>query len=147
LYEDQPSDRGNCLVTYHNDFIAALDRVWSACLRDGRYLQKGMGRILYRLADEMVAGYLPVAEKIDEAIDGIEDRVFDDPQPSVLEQIFRLKRMLLHLRRVLMHQREVLNKLSRGDYPLIDFEDRFFSGVCTTILSACTISQRVYATF
>ncbi len=117
---------GNYLVTYHKEPILALDRVWESCLRDERYLQKGVGRVLYRLADELVADYLPVVEAIDEIIDRIEDRVFEDPKPSVLEQIFTLKRALLLLRRILMHQREVLNKLSRGDYPLVDPEDRIF---------------------
>jgi magnesium transporter len=36
-----------------------------------------------------------------------------------LEQIFGLKRALLTLRRIIGPQREVLNKLGRGDYPVI----------------------------
>ncbi len=68
----------------------------------------------------------PVIEGIDEAIDQIEDQVFDDPTPSLLERIFTLKRALLHLRRIIAPQHEVLNKLARGDYAVIDPERRIF---------------------
>jgi len=51
---------------------------------------------------------------------------FDNPTPSVLENIFALKRALLHLRRIIAPQREALNKLTRGDYAVIDVEERVF---------------------
>ena len=116
----------NYLVTHQAQPIAAVDRVWTACQRDERHLQKGAGRLLYKLADELVADYMPTVEEIDEAIDRIEDRVFDNPAPSLLEQVFTLKRALLHLRRIIAPQREVLNRLARGDYAVIDVEDRVF---------------------
>lgn len=116
----------NYLVTHQTRPIAAVDRVWTACQRDERHLQKGVGHLLYKLADELVADYMPAVEEMDEAIDRIEDQVFDRPAPSLLEQIFTLKRALLHLRRIIAPQREVLNKLARGDYAVIDAEDRIF---------------------
>jgi magnesium transporter len=114
------------LVTYQARPIAAVDRTWESCQRDERHLARGVGRLLYRLVDELVADYMPVVEEMDAAIDHIEDRVFDDPARALLERIFSLKRALLHLRRVVAPQREVLNKLARGDYAVIDVEDRVF---------------------
>ncbi len=116
----------NYLVTYQARSIAAVERVWAACQRDERYLQKGVGRLLYQVADELVADYMPVIEALDEVIDQIEDQVFGSPRPPVLERIFNSKRALLHLRRIITHQREVLNKLGRGDYAVIASEDRVF---------------------
>jgi magnesium transporter len=52
--------------------------------------------------------------------------VFDDPTPSLLEQVFTLKRSLLRLRRIIAPQREVLNKLARGDFMVVDAEERVF---------------------
>lgn len=114
------------LVTYQSQPVAAVDRVWSAWQRDERHLQKGVGHLVYTVADELVADYMPVIEQIDEAIDRVEDQVFDNPTPSVLENIFALKRALLHLRRIIAPQREALNKLTRGDYAVIDVEERVF---------------------
>ena len=114
------------LVTYQARPIAAVGRVWTACQRDERHLQKGVGHLLYELADELVADYMPVVEEMDEAIDRIEDQIFDNPGPPLLAGIFTLKRALLHLRRIIAPQREVLNKLARGDYAVIDTKDRVF---------------------
>lgn len=116
----------NYLVTYHAQPVAAVERVWASCQGDERQMQRGAVHLLYRLADELVADYMPVIEQIDDAINEIEDRVFDDPTPDLLEQLFVLKRVLLRLRRTVAPQREVLNKLARGDYGLIDEERRIF---------------------
>ena len=116
----------NYLVTHHVQPIAAVDRPWTTCQRDARHLQRGAGYLLYKLVDELVADYMPVVDEIDGAIDRIEDQVFDDPTPSLLEQIFTLKRALLRLRRIIAPQREVLNKLARGDYATIAAKERIF---------------------
>ncbi len=116
----------NFIVTHHDFSIAAVGRVWGSCHRDDRHISKGADYLAYRLADELVADYMPAVEEIEEAIDEIEDRVFENPTNKMLERIFGLKRILLHLRRIMMPQREVLNKLARGDFPQIDPESRAF---------------------
>ena len=116
----------NYLVTYRGQPVSAVDQVWETCHRDGRYLQRGAAYLLYQLTDEVVADYMPVIEQLDEVIDQIEDQVFDDPAPELLERLFTLKRALLRLRRVLAPQREVLNKLARGDFVVIEEEGCVF---------------------
>ncbi len=116
----------NYLVTYQARPIAAVDRVWSACQRDLRYLGRGASHLLYRLVDELVADCMPAIEHLDEAIDWIEDQVFDNPTQALPERLFVLKRALLRLRRVIAPQREVLNKLARGDYDVVDADHRVF---------------------
>lgn len=116
----------NFLVTYHVVPVAAVDRVWAVTQQNERHTQRGTSHLLYKLADEMVADFMPVIEEIDDDIDRIEDQIFDDPQPELLEEIFTLKRSLLHLRRVIAPQREVLNRLARGDYAVVDPERRIF---------------------
>jgi magnesium transporter len=116
----------NYVVTYQARRLAAPDRVWTASARDRRHLEKGPAYLLYKVADELVADYLPVVEEIDDTIDRIEDQVFGSAEPTLLEQVFDLKRALLHLRRIIAPQREVLNKLARGDYAVVSAEERFF---------------------
>ncbi len=116
----------NYVVTHHDDPIAAVDETWQACDRDIRNLQSGADHLVYRITDNLVAGYMPAVEKIDDAIDEIEDQVFDRPEPRTLEKLFALKRVLLAMRRIILPQREVLNKLARDDYEVIDPRDRVF---------------------
>ena len=116
----------NYIVTHHDYRISAVDETWVACDRDERNLQQGADHLLYRITDNLVAGYMPAVEKIDEAIDQLEDQIFDRPSPRTLEKLFALKRILLAMRRILIPQREVLNKLARDDYTVIDPRDRIF---------------------
>jgi magnesium transporter len=114
------------LVTHHDKPIAAVDRVWTNCQRDERHLKAGADHLLYELADGTVADYMIVVDEIDEAIDQLEDEVFDKPTPNTLERIFKMKRAVINLRRIISPQREVLNKLARDDYPVIDAKDRVY---------------------
>jgi magnesium transporter len=114
------------LVTYQEKRVAVIDESWELLKRDPRYLQKGSDHLFYKIADDLIADYMPLAEKLDEIIDDIEDRIFDRPSQELLEQIFLMKRSLAHLRRMIAPQREVFNKLARGDDRIIDDSDRVF---------------------
>src|SRR6266498_1201962 len=116
----------NYIVTHHDQPITAVDETWHSCDRDPRTLQEGPDHILYKIADYLVAEYMPIVEELDEAIDTIEDSIFDRPSPRTLEKLFALKRVLLAMRRILLPQREVLNKLARDDYKVIDPRHRIF---------------------
>lgn len=116
----------NYIVTHHDSPITAVEETWKSCDRDPRNVQDGADHILYRITDFLVAEYMPMVEKIDDAIDDVEDQVFSRPSPRTLEKLFALKRVLLAMRRILLPQREVLNKLARDDYRVIDPRDRVF---------------------
>ena len=116
----------NYVITHHDLPLSAIDDTLAACDRDPRTLQEGADHLLYKIIDNLVAEYMPIVEKIDEAIDHIEDEIFDTPHSGTLERLFTLKRLLLSMRRILLPQREVLNKMARDDYKVIDRRDRIF---------------------
>jgi len=116
----------NYLVTYHKIPLTVIDLIWQMCQRDSRTLAKGTGNLFYQIADELINQYMPIMERIDELSDQIEDEVFDNPKPMVLNKIFSLKRALLELRRALIPQREVFNKLARKDFAIIRDQDQVY---------------------
>ncbi|MBN2556418.1 MAG: magnesium/cobalt transporter CorA [Anaerolineales bacterium] len=116
----------NYLVTHQATAIPAVEKVWSLCIRDERQLQRGSARLLYRVIDELVSDYMPVIEQIDDALDEMEDQVFDNPEQDLLQRIFRLKRAVPQLRRILSPQREVLNKIAREGDSVLSDEDRVY---------------------
>ena len=116
----------NYIVTHHDLPIPAVNHIWESCQKDERYLSRGTDHVLYRIVDDMVAAYMPVVEEVDEAIETLEDQIFDRPTPENLSELFKLKRALLQLRRIIAPQREVLNKLARDDYTVIDAKGRIF---------------------
>ena len=116
----------NYMVTHHDKPIASLDNVWDVVKLDERISQRGADYLLYRLVDEVVTSYMPVVESLDLEIDRIEDQLFNNPTQQSLEQLFTLKRAVLHLRRMVGPQREVLNKLARDEYKVIDARSRVY---------------------
>ncbi len=116
----------NYLVTHHDLPIRAVSRVWQACQQDERYLAMDADHILYRLIDELVVDYMSTVEEMDEEIEWVEDQVFDNPSPVIVQRLFALKRSTLHLRRALSPLREVLNKMARDNFSVIDAKDRIY---------------------
>lgn len=114
------------LVTHHDLPVAAVERAWEACLRDERQIAQDVDHVLYRIVDDLASGSMQVLETFDDAIERVEDEIFDRPDTGTLETLFALKRALLQLRRALNPMREVLNRLARDDYPMIDARDRVF---------------------
>ncbi|NPV09785.1 MAG: magnesium/cobalt transporter CorA [Anaerolineae bacterium] len=114
------------LVTHHDEPISAVEHVWAALERDPQRLRSGVLYLTYRLVDDLVASYMPAVEAIEDVIEALEDEMFSNPEPHMLERIFVLKRSLLRLRRVLAPQREVLNHMARDDYAVIDSNSRVF---------------------
>lgn len=118
----------NFLVTLHWEPAPAIDRMWkhAADDHDGQRLGHGPDHLLYDVLDLIVADYMPVIDKLDDALDHLEDEVFARPTQHTLSAIFTAKRALLRLRRIVTPQREVLNRLARDDYPFIDPKDRVY---------------------
>lgn len=116
----------NFLVTYQATAIKAISQLRQKLETDTRVMARGATYVLHMLADTLVVEYMQAMDKLDDQVDWIEDRVFNNPTPDLPEKIFTLRRALLQLRRILAPQREVLNKLARGDFSVIDESGRIY---------------------
>ena len=114
------------IVTYHPQTIRAVEVVWANCLRDQRLMQRGSNYLLYQIMDELANEYMLLIDRLDERVEDIEDQVMKEPDSELLHAIFRIKRSLLNMRRIVAPQREVLNKLSRGDFELVNQKERMY---------------------
>ena len=86
----------------------------------GTLLARGPDHMLWALCDAIVDDYFPLGDRIGDAMDAAQDEVFRDPDPEVLERVFRLKRDLHEIRRLVSPVREVFNQLTNRDIGLID---------------------------
>ena len=116
----------NYLVTYQVSAINAVTQLRQKAITDNRKFARNPTYLLYVLMDAMVDEYMKTLDKLDDEIDWIEDRVFNNPTQDLPEKIFTLRRALLRLRRILAPQREVLSKLARGDFKTIDESGRIY---------------------
>ena len=84
--------------------------------------QSRADQLFYKVLDATVDAYAPVLEWFNEAIDEIEDKVLEKPEPATVQRVFSLKRGLIELRRVLTNMRDVANQLERLETDLIQRE-------------------------
>lgn len=75
--------------------------------------------MFYRIMDGVVDSYQPLIDRVSDRIDEMEDRALSDPSPSMLEEIFDLKRALIQLRRLLANTRDVVGHLLRNEFALV----------------------------
>lgn len=64
--------------------------------------------VLYRILDALTDAFFPVLERMDDAIDTVEDEVLQQPTDEQLQRIADLKRDLVGLRRIIGPERDLL---------------------------------------
>jgi magnesium transporter len=110
------------LITVRKDDgldIGAVVSYWDAS-RD--MIQYGVGFLLYGLLDHVVDGHFAAVQVLDDAIEGLEDRVFADNRKldhEVQRRSYELRKSLVVLRRVVLPMREVVNSLMRRDLHVV----------------------------
>jgi magnesium transporter len=82
----------------------------------------GVGFLLWGLLDFVVDGHFATVQQLDEALEGLEDLLFDDRPHSaeVQRRSFEVRKSLVVLRRLVLPMREVVNSLLRRDLGLVD---------------------------
>lgn len=114
------------VVSNHNFPLYSVESVKRLVEDDGRPMKRGADFLAHTLVDALIDNVLPTIDRMSEVADDLEEEVIRGPQQSTLEAILRLKRSTVQIHRVMAPQREVLNRLSRGEFPLIRDEARFF---------------------
>ena len=105
----------NFLFTVHRQRMTAIDNVCNRLPGDRRILERGPDFVLYSIVDQMVDAHFPLLEQIEEAVDDLQDRIFENAGDEHLDELLHLKRDVNVLRRHSLPQRELLNQISRGD--------------------------------
>ena len=77
----------------------------------------GVGYLLYGLLDYIVDGHFDAVLSLDDSVEEIEDRLFDDIPHSmeVQRRSFQLRKSLVLLRRIVIPMSEVVSELMRRD--------------------------------
>jgi magnesium transporter len=86
----------------------------------GELLERGPDHLLWALCDDLVDSYFPLADRLGDAVDAVQDDVVRSSGPASLERVIRLKRELHEVRRLIGPVREVFNQLTNRDTDLID---------------------------
>jgi magnesium transporter len=89
----------------------------------GMVMKRGPDHLLWAIADDLIDGYFPFADRIGDAIDDVQDAVVRKATKDSLESLFLLKRELIQVRRAISPVREVFNQLTNRDEQLISEDE------------------------
>ncbi|MEA2752612.1 MAG: magnesium transporter [Myxococcales bacterium] len=116
----------NWLVTHaHDEKVCAVTPIQDEIQRSAKLLKKGPAWVAHALMDRMVDAYMPLIDKFDTQIEGIETQILQSSSRSdreVIPRIIRIKRSLQMLRRTTIYQREILLRLARAEFDEIPRE-------------------------
>ena len=88
-----------------------------------RKLDTGIGFLLYCLLDDLVDGYFAEAEQAEDALEVIEETLFDvgpPPDGTLQQELLELRRSLITFRRRVVPLRDVVLALLRREVPWIE---------------------------
>jgi magnesium transporter len=108
------------VISVRHGASASYTQVRARCEATSHLLAKGPGFVLYALMDFIVDQYFPAVDLFESRLEAIEEQIFHEGVGrDTTEQIYDLKRELLHLKRAVSPVIDVANRLMRSDLTLI----------------------------
>jgi len=102
----------HAVVTTHLETLPSVQALIERLRANPDLLERGPARIAHQVLDAAIDAYFPVLDQLDEFVDDVEQRVFGRFDEALLQEIFKVKRLVISLRRYLAPQREVLSQLT-----------------------------------
>jgi magnesium transporter len=111
----------NYVVTFHVERFRSIKAVKQQIRSSPFACQRGAAYLLHQILDQLVDLYMPMVDDFDQAINDLEDRVFEMKRGgnTILQDIMDLRRSVARLRRISARQLDVLYRISRGEFPQI----------------------------
>lgn len=114
------------LVSVHDGPSSVTADLRQETARNADAFKRGTDFLLHAALDRIADRYLALLDALDGLTDDLERRVMSKPEPALLEDIFVVKRRLLHLVRLSHLEREVVHRLSREPFPQIGETARWY---------------------
>jgi magnesium transporter len=113
----------NFIVSIRHGSSLSYAPIRSRCESMPHLLSKGQGFALYAVMDFIVDQYFPVVQELEQELEAIEDKVFNEkPSRETTENIYQLKRELLEIKRAVSPLVDICNRLMRFDIKCISAE-------------------------
>ena len=116
----------NYVVTNHNFHLYSVDEVRQQVQTSGRPMRHGSDFLAYSLVDALVDNVLPTIDLLTDISAHVEEDALGVPRQATLEAILRIKRSVRRIHRTMVPQRELLNRLSRGEYTVVNEKSLFY---------------------
>src|SRR5881398_670604 len=105
------------LVTISNVELLPVTRLFTRVQEDERFrnqlFEKGSGRLLYEVLDDLFDYCFPILDKIAYKLDSIEDDIEDRRSEEIVTDISKVKQEIISYRKIIKPQRPALRLLER----------------------------------
>jgi magnesium transporter len=101
------------LVTVHRDEAPAFNEVRDRFAKRGQEIEHP-ARLLYLIVQALIDSFFPILADLDDRIDELETQIFLHASDDQLQEIFRMKRLLVGLRKAVTPERDTLARLVAG---------------------------------
>jgi magnesium transporter len=109
----------NYLVTFHYENRRSIKAAQERVRLVAEPMAHGPDGLLVAILEKLIDNYEPALEHLDRRIAAVEEKVFSQPDRDTLNEMFTLRKEVLHLRRIILPQRETIHRLARGEFPQI----------------------------
>lgn len=110
----------NIVVTFQENENYLIDRIIERVQKSiGKIRSLGSDFLVYSLLDVIIDNYFDVLERTGEKIEGIEEKLVENPSFEISKKIHRLKREIIALQKSIWPVREIVNSMQRGDLSMI----------------------------
>jgi magnesium transporter len=109
----------NFLVTYHEEPMRSISTTKDRLLKSATAIARAPDRLTYNILDVLLDNYEPAVERLANDMADLEKNILRSKSMSTLNDILELKNRVQQLRRIMAPQREVINRLARGEFPLV----------------------------
>jgi len=117
----------NTIITFEENHEDSFGPV-KARLKAGKGAIRtaGPGYMCYALNDMILDLYFVLLSRVGDALDEVEDRLYQNADKSIMYDAQQLKRTLIVLRRAIWPERDKINDMIRTESPLIKSEVKMF---------------------
>ncbi|MBP2201061.1 magnesium transporter [Methanococcus voltae] len=119
--------KNNIVLTIHKDKIKAIGKLHRAISykKPRNVLDKGNGFFIYTLLNQIISSYSKVLVKVEDDLDILEDRILQDHNKNLTDDILQLRKMLVYFHKALISNKDVISLLKRKYLPITTQEDRW----------------------
>ncbi len=131
----------NGLITVRTADHGEMDEVIQRWETDG-LLEHGVSALVHGMLDTFVDGHFDAIQAMDDALDALEDQLFDETIQTrkIQQRIFGIRKALVQLRRVVLPMREVVTAVMRfrgaGGTPIARELDGYFNDLYDHVIRA-----------
>jgi magnesium transporter len=119
------------LVTVHHNDCPAFAQIRRRYQKREKAIDQP-SMLLYRIVDGLVDSFFPILAAFDDRIDELESAIFMKADDAQLQEIFRMKRLLVGMRKAVSPQRDAFARLMGGiaELPgLAEADERYFRDI------------------